>query len=171
MAIILDYKGKRPKIGKNVFLAENSVIIGDVEIGDNSNIWYGVVIRGDVNHIRIGENTNIQDGSVVHVGSDNGPTIIGDFVTIGHMCLLHACIIKDYAFIGMHSTILDYSVVGSYSLIGAKSLITMNKQIPDGEMWFGNPIKKQKEVDADTKKMIEERASQYVELASNYLDR
>ena len=148
MTTILEYKGKKPKIGKNVFLAENVVIIGDVEIGDNTNIWYGCVIRGDVNYIRIGENTNIQDGTVIHVGRSDGPTIIGNNITIGHMSLIHACTIKDNAFIGMHSTILDYAKIGRYSLIGAKSLVTMRKMIPDHEMWFGNPIKKQKAVDS-----------------------
>ncbi len=169
MAIILEYKGKKPKIGKNVFLAENTVIIGDVEIGDNANIWYGSVIRGDVNYIKIGKNTNIQDGTVIHVGSDDGPTIIGNNVTIGHMCLIHACIISNNAFIGMHSTILDYAKIGEYSLIGAKSLITMNKNIPDYEMWYGNPIKKQKDIDNEMKQMLDKRCASYVELASHYL--
>jgi carbonic anhydrase/acetyltransferase-like protein (isoleucine patch superfamily) len=170
MAIILEYKGKKPKIGKNVFLAENAVVIGDVEIGNNANIWYGCVIRADVNYIRIGENTNVQDGSVIHVGSKDGPTIIGNNVTIGHMCLLHACHISNNAFIGMHSTILDYAKIGEYSLIGAKSLVTMNKNIPDFEMWYGNPIKKQKDIDDDLKKMIDERWGEYVKLAGEYLN-
>lgn len=168
MALILPFQGKFPKIGNNVFLAENAVIIGDVEIDDNTNIWYGVVIRGDVNYIRIGKNTNIQDGTVVHVGRDNGPTIIGDNITIGHMCLIHACTIKNNAFIGMHTTLLDYSVIGEYSLIGAKSLVTMKKIIPDYEMWYGNPIQKQKDIDEKIKKIIDNSAIHYCELANKY---
>jgi carbonic anhydrase/acetyltransferase-like protein (isoleucine patch superfamily) len=168
MAIILPFKGVMPKIGKNVFLAENSVIIGDVEIGDNTNIWYGVVIRGDVNFIRIGERTNIQDGTVVHVGRADGPTIIGDNITIGHMCLIHACTLKNNCFIGMHSTILDYATVGEYSLIGAKSLVTMKKNIPNVEMWYGNPIQKQRDVNDEIRKMIDESANHYCRLAEEY---
>ncbi len=169
MALILPFNGIHPKIGKNVFLAENAVIIGDVEIGDNSNIWYGVVIRGDVNYIRVGKNTNIQDGTVVHVGRDDGPTIIGDNITIGHLCLIHACTIKNNAFIGMHSTILDYANIGEYSFIGAKSLVTMKKNIPDFEMWYGNPIQKQKDVDEKIKKIIDDSAIHYCQLADKYL--
>ena len=168
MAIILPFKGVMPKIGKNVFLAENSVIIGDVEIGDNTNIWYGVVIRGDVNFIRIGERTNIQDGTVVHVGRADGPTIIGDNITIGHMCLIHACTLKNNCFIGMHSTILDYATVGEYSLIGAKSLVTMKKNIPNVEMWYGNQIQKQRDVNDEIRKMIDESANHYCRLAEEY---
>ena len=153
MAIILPFKGAMPKIGKNVFLAENAVVIGDVEIGDNTNIWYGVVIRGDVNFIRIGSRTNIQDGTIIHVGRADGPTIIGDNITIGHMCLIHACILKNNSFIGMHSTILDYAMIGEYSLIGAKSLVAMKRNIPDYEIWYGNPIRKQKDIDEKIKKM------------------
>lgn len=171
MALILEYRGKRPIIGRDVFIAENAVIIGDVEIGDNSNIWYNVVIRGDVNCIRIGKNTNIQDGSIIHVGSADGPTIIGDCVTIGHMCLIHGCRIFDNSFIGMHSTILDYATIGNYSLIGAKSLITMNKNIPNGEMWFGNPAIRKKDIDDDTRKMMDSRWKEYVELGKYYLKR
>ncbi len=169
MAIILPYRGIMPKIGKNVFLAENAVIIGDVEIGENTNIWYNVVIRGDVNFIKIGSCTNIQDGTVIHVGRDNGPTLIGDNITIGHMCLIHACTLKNNSFIGMHSTILDYAVIGEYSLVGAKSLVTMKKNIPDMEMWYGNPIQKQKNIDEKTKKMIDDSATHYCKLADTYL--
>jgi carbonic anhydrase/acetyltransferase-like protein (isoleucine patch superfamily) len=170
MAIILPFNGITPKIGKNVFLAENAVIIGDVEIGDNTNIWYGVVIRGDVNYIRIGSRTNIQDGTIIHVGRADGPTIIGDNITIGHMCLIHACTLKNNSFIGMHSTILDYAIIGEYSLIGAKSLITMKKNIPDYEMWYGNPIQKQKNIDEKIKKMIDDSADHYCKLANKYLN-
>ena len=170
MILVLPYDGKLPKIGKNVFLAENSVIIGDVEIGDNSSIWYGVVIRGDVNYIRIGKNTNVQDGSVIHVGSDDAPTIIGDNVTIGHMCLIHGCTILDNGFIGMHSTILDNAVIGFYSFIGAKSLITSKKQIPSEEMWFGNPAIFKQKIDYKIKQMMDERWKNYSALGCKYLD-
>lgn len=171
MATILEFNGKKPIIGTNVLLAENSVIIGDVIIGDNSNIWYNVVIRGDVNYIRIGQNTNIQDGTVIHVGSEDAPTIIGDCVTIGHMCLLHGCTISDNSFIGMHSTILDYAKIGSYSLIGAKSLITMKKIVPDSEIWFGNPAIKKSNTNEETKNMIDTRWKEYVKLASYYMEK
>jgi carbonic anhydrase/acetyltransferase-like protein (isoleucine patch superfamily) len=99
MAIISPYKNKMPKIASDAFIAQNAVIIGDVEIGSKSSVWYNCVIRGDVNYIRIGDETNIQDGTIIHVGTNNGPTIIGSGVTIGHKALIHACKIYDNSFI------------------------------------------------------------------------
>ena len=117
--LILPYKGEyapqgvSPTIGKDVFIAPGAVVIGDVHIGEQSNVWFGCVIRGDVNHIRIGSRTNIQDGTVIHVTRNTGPTIIGSNITIGHSVLLHACTLEDDCFIGMHSTIMDGAVVES----------------------------------------------------------
>ena len=169
MAIILPYKGIYPKIADDAFVAENAVIIGDVEIGSRSNIWYNCVIRGDVQIIRIGNNTNIQDGTIIHVTRGDGPTIIGSGITIGHMALLHACTLEDNCFIGMQSTIMDKAVVESGGMVAAGALVTPGKRIPKGEIWGGNPAKflrpmKQQEID-----YIAISANHYVKLAEEYM--
>src|SRR5215469_4419758 len=105
--MIKSYRGITPTIAKDAFIAEGAVVIGDVHIGSKSNVWFGCVIRGDVNRIRIGERTNIQDGTIIHVTRETGPTTIGSGITVGHSVLLHACTLEDNCFIGMHSTIMD----------------------------------------------------------------
>lgn len=169
MAIILPYKGIHPKIANDAFVAENAVIIGDVEIGSKSNIWYNCVIRGDVQIIRIGNNTNIQDGTIIHVTRGDGPTVIGSGITIGHMALLHACTLEDNCFIGMQSTIMDKAIVESGGMVAAGALVTPGKRIPKGEIWGGNPAKflrpmKQQEID-----YIAISANNYVKLAEEYM--
>ena len=118
MALVLPYKDKKPLIHNSVFLAENSVVIGDVEIGEDSSVWYGTVIRGDVNYIRIGKGTNIQDNSVVHVTHDTHPTIIGDYVTVGHRVILHGCKIGNYILVSMGDRVLKITLLSfiSFSL-------------------------------------------------------
>ena len=139
--VIRSYRGKEPKIGERVFLAENATIIGDVEIGDDSSIWYGTVVRGDVFHIRIGARTNIQDNCTLHVTNGTWPTIIADEVTIGHGVIAHGCTIERGCLIGMGSRLLDGVVVGEKSLIGAGSLVTQNTKIPPRSLVLGAPAK------------------------------
>jgi carbonic anhydrase/acetyltransferase-like protein (isoleucine patch superfamily) len=127
MALILPHKGVFPKIDPTAFIAENAVIIGDVEIGAESNIWYSCVLRGDVCHIRVGKRTNIQDGTIIHVNHIEGPTIVGDGVTVGHQALLHACHLQDHCFIGMGAKVLDYSTVETHAMVAAGAMITQNK--------------------------------------------
>lgn len=122
--VILPFKDKHPQIDETAFIAENAIIIGDVTIGTKSSIWYSCVLRGDMNFIRIGNDTNIQDGTVVHVDSKGYPTILGDRVTVGHMALLHACTLEDDAMIGMQACVMDGAVVGKGSLIAAGALVT-----------------------------------------------
>lgn len=143
MAHILPFKDIKPKMGAGVFVAENAAVVGDVEIGEKTNIWYGVQIRGDVNTIRIGKHTNIQDGTVCHVtaGSDQGKLTIGSYVTIGHNATVHACTLEDYAFVGMGATVLDGAVVEGNAMLAAGALLTNNKRVPKGEIWAGNPAK------------------------------
>jgi carbonic anhydrase/acetyltransferase-like protein (isoleucine patch superfamily) len=134
-ALIRPFKGKTPKIHPSAFIAETAVIIGDVEIGPETGVWYGAVIRGDVNRIRIGAHTNIQDGCVIHVDSEGEhwegiPTLIGDNVTIGHKALLHACTIESDAFVGMGSIVLDGAVVESGGMLAAGAMLTPKKRIP-----------------------------------------
>jgi len=169
MPIIKGYKGKFPKIGKNVFIAENVAIIGDVEIGDNCSIWYNVVIRGDVNYIRIGDRTNIQDGTVIHVTHETHPTIIGNEVTVGHKVMLHGCVIEDRCLIGMSSTVMDGVVVGRESIVGAGALVTPNKRIEPQSLWVGAPAKfKRKLTEAEIKE-LEISYKNYIKYKNQYL--
>lgn len=139
--IILPYKGKMPKIHPKAFIAPGAVIIGDVTIGAKAGIWFGCVIRGDVQSITIGERTNVQDGTVIHVTRVTNPTNIGDDVTIGHQALLHGCTVESGSFIGMGAKILDGAVVETEGMLAAGALLTPNKRIPSGQLWVGNPAK------------------------------
>jgi carbonic anhydrase/acetyltransferase-like protein (isoleucine patch superfamily) len=167
--MILPYKGIYPKIAKTAFIAENAVIIGDVEIGEYSNVWYNVVIRGDVEKISIGKRTNIQDGTIIHVNRKNGPTIIGDNVTIGHLALLHACILEDESFVGMGAKVIDYARVESGAMVGAGSLVTPNKIVKSRELWTGIPAKRLRDLSEEEYEFIKISAQNYVDLASDYL--
>ena len=135
------YKGILPKIADDVYIAPGAHVIGDVEIGATSSIWFNVVVRGDVNEIRMGERSNIQDNSVVHVTEGGSGTYIGNDVLVGHMVLMHACTIEDGALIGMGATIMDNVVVGKGAMVAAGSLVTPGKQIPPGQLWGGRPAK------------------------------
>jgi carbonic anhydrase/acetyltransferase-like protein (isoleucine patch superfamily) len=168
MPIILPYKDKYPKIADDAFIAENAVIIGDVEIGSKASIWYGCVVRGDVNYIRIGEGTNIQDGTIIHVHRNNGPTIIGKGVTVGHLALLHACILEDYSFIGMGAKIIDYCVVKTNAMVGAGSLLSPNKIVNSGELWMGVPAKFARLLTEKEIEHIKTSEQNYKVLASEY---
>ncbi|RUM61683.1 MAG: gamma carbonic anhydrase family protein [Persephonella sp.] len=169
MAIIKSYKGKYPKIGKNVFIAENAVIIGDVEIGDDCSIWYNTVIRGDVNYIRIGERTNIQDGTIIHVTNKTHPTILGKEITVGHKVMLHGCVIEDRCLIGMSATIMDGVVVGKESIVGAGALITPNKKIEPHSLWVGSPAKFKRKLTEEEIKWLEKSYKNYIEYKNIYL--
>ncbi len=166
--VILPYKGIMPKIHKDAFIAPGAVVIGDVEIGAFTNVWFGCVIRGDVNTIRIGERTNIQDGTIIHVTRKTGPTRIGSGITIGHSVLLHACTLEDNCFIGMHSTVMDNAVVETGAMVGAGALVTPNKRIPKGEIWGGNPAKLLRPLKQEEKDFIKISENNYVELAEEY---
>lgn len=144
--LILPFNGVHPRIHPDAFVAETAVVIGDVEIGAGSSVWYGCVLRGDINWIKVGRNSNIQDGTVVHVNHDRGdggmPTAIGDDVTIGHMALIHACTIEDRAFIGMRATVMDQAVVESGAMVAAGALVTPRKRVLSGELWAGSPARR-----------------------------
>lgn len=170
MAIILPYNGKYPKIADDAFIAKNAVIIGDVEIGSKANIWYGCVVRGDVNHIRIGEGTNIQDGTIVHVNRDNGPTIIGKGVTIGHMALLHACHLHDYSFVGMGAKVIDFAVVETNAMVAAGSLIAPHKKVLSKQLWAGVPAKFFREMSQEEIDYIKISEANYIKLAHEHKD-
>jgi carbonic anhydrase/acetyltransferase-like protein (isoleucine patch superfamily) len=165
--IILPFDGKYPKISDKAFIAPGATIIGDVEIGEYSSIWPGVVIRGDVNYIRIGKRTNIQDNSVIHVtrpsiAGDRGMTIIGDNITIGHMAMLHACTLEDQCFVGMSSTIIDGAVVKTNAMVAAGAVVTPNKTVPTGQLWAGNPAKYMRDLKQPELDFIPKSAENYV---------
>lgn len=169
MPVILPYKGKYPKIAEDAFIAANAVIIGDVEIGSKASIWYGCVVRGDVHHIRIGEGTNIQDGTVIHVNRNDGPTIIGKGVTVGHMALLHACILEDHCFVGMGSKVIDNAVVKTHGMVAAGALISPNKVVDSKQLWAGVPGKFFRELSQQEIDYIKISEDNYVKLASEHL--
>jgi gamma-carbonic anhydrase len=166
--IIKPFRNIHPTIANNAFIAEGAVIIGDVHIGQESNVWYGCIIRGDVNYIRIGDRTNIQDGSVIHVTRKTGPTIIGSGVTIGHSVLLHACTLQDNCFIGMHATIMDKVIVEEGAWVAAGALVPPGKIIPKGQVWAGNPAKYLRDMKPEETAFIPVSSNNYVELAMEY---
>ncbi len=156
------------KIASSAWLAPGSIVMGDVWIGEESSIWFNSVVRADVNYIRIGKRTNVQDLSVVHVTRDGFPTIIGDNVTIGHSTIIHACTINDFALIGMGSVILDGAEIGDYVLLGAGSLVTQNMKIPSGTKAFGRPAKVVAELTEEERESIRVSADRYVEVSKTY---
>lgn len=170
MSYILTYKGKHPKIDSSVFVAPNATIIGDVEIGAHSSVWFNSVIRGDVFYIRIGENTNIQDGCIIHVTTDTYATIIGNSVIMGHSVTAHGCTIRDGALIGMGAILLDDSEIGEQALVAAGSLITMGMKVPPRTLVAGSPAKVKRELTPEELKRIEENWRHYVDLKNDYLE-
>lgn len=165
--MIKGHKGIEPKFDETVFIAESADVVGNVTIGRNSSIWYSTVLRGDDQPITIGENTNIQDGSVVHTGWDI-PTVVGNNVTVGHKAVIHGCKIGDNTLIGMGSIILDGSEVGEFTIIGAGSLVPPGKKIPSGVLALGSPAKVIRELTQEEKDSIIESAVDYVETANNH---
>lgn len=165
--MVKDYQGIKPNIDKTVFIAESADIIGKVNIEKNANIWYNTVIRADEQSITIGENTNIQDGCVVHVGNDI-PTVIGKNVTIGHKALIHGCTIGNNTLIGMGSIVLDGAKVGEYTLLGAGSLVPPGKEIPSGVLAMGSPAKIIRELSDIEKENLVKSALKYIETANNH---
>src|SRR5471030_687180 len=131
---------KKPKLGKNVFIAKNATVIGDVTLGAHSSVWYGAVLRGDINRIVVGHHSNIQDNAVLHL-ADYFPCLVGNLVTVGHGAIVHACTVGDETLVGMGAVILDGAVIGRQSLIGAKALVTQGTKIPPGSLVLGAPAK------------------------------
>jgi carbonic anhydrase/acetyltransferase-like protein (isoleucine patch superfamily) len=163
------YLENNPKISKNSFIADGVKVVGRVNIGASSSVWYNSVIRGDVNYVKIGKNTNIQDGSIVHVSRlKNGFTEIGDNVTIGHQTLIHACIIEDEAFVGMQSMVMDGAIIKKGAMVAAGSLVSPNTIIPENELWIGRPAKFFRKISKQDKEMMEEITKNYIKLAQEH---
>ena len=168
MPIIKTLKGITPKLGNLAFLAENAVIIGDVEIGDASSVWYGAVIRGDVHQIRIGRRSNIQDLAMVHCTFEYSPTIIGDDVTVGHGAVVHGCEIRDRCLIGMNAVVLDKAVVGPDVILGAGSVVLEGSVLEPGFLYAGTPAKKIKPLSAAQLEGLRRGAEAYVKYSEWY---
>jgi len=166
MKLLKPYQSIFPTIDESCFVAENTSIIGDVVIGAGTSVWYGAVIRGDVNIIRIGQDTNIQDGTVIHVATNGQGTHIGDRVTVGHQALLHDCTLQDEAYIGMQSCIMDGAVVESRGFVAAGSLLTHGKIVPSGQLWAGRPAKYMRDLTDEDDKLIEWSWAHYKNVAA-----
>jgi carbonic anhydrase/acetyltransferase-like protein (isoleucine patch superfamily) len=166
---IYEYKGIRPTLGRDVFVAPNATVIGDVHLGDEASVWFGTVIRGDVFPIRFGARTNVQDGSVVHVTGGKAKTTVGDDVTIGHMVLLHGCTVGNRCLIGMGSVILDGAEIGDGSLVAAGSLVVPRSVFPAGSLIVGRPAKRIRAVDDGDLAMIREGGELYRGYGKGYL--
>ena len=168
--MIHPFKGQKPEINESALVADSAQVIGDVKIGEESSVWFNAVIRGDVNHIRIGKRTNIQDGCVLHVARKTLPLIIGDEVTIGHNVTLHACTIDSQCLIGMGAVVMNGTEVGEKSIVGAGSLITPNTKIPPRSLVLGSPAKVKRELTEEEIRGIRESAANYVGDIETYLD-
>lgn len=165
--MIIEYKGIKPKIHETCFLADSAEIIGNVEIGKNTSIWYSCVLRADYNKIKIGEYTNIQDASVIHISKDYD-TIIGDYVTVGHKAIIHACKIGNNVLIGMGSIILDGVEIEDNVLVGAGSIVTPGKRIPTGSLVLGTPARVVRKLSDEEIKQLKQSAVDYVKYAQNH---
>lgn len=166
--MIRSYKGISPRIADTAFVDASAQIIGDVEIGAHSSVWFNCVLRGDCYHIRIGENTNIQDGTVIHVTQGRFATMIGSFVTVGHSVVLHGCTIADRSLIGIGAIVLDNVTIGEESFIAAGSLVTPGTVIPPRSMVMGSPAKVRREVTDEEVARINEHWQHYVEYKNQY---
>lgn len=168
--MIHPFKETKPRIDASALVIESAEVIGDVVIGEESSIWFNAVIRGDVNYIRIGKYTNIQDGCVLHVSRKTYPLIIGDEVTVGHNVTLHACTIASRCLIGMGAIVMDGAEVGENSIIGAGALVTPGTKIPGGSLVVGSPARVKRELTEKEIRGIRESAAHYVGDIENYLD-
>lgn len=167
MALIVPYDGVSPIIDQTAYIAETAVVTGDVHIGAESSIWYGCVLRGDVNKIRIGNGVNIQDGTVVHVARPYA-CIIEDRVSIGHMALIHACTLQEGSFVGMKACIMDGAVVERGAFVAAGALVTPQKRIPAGELWAGQPARLVRKVSEKDQAIMDYTQPNYVRLSRQY---
>ena len=169
------FHDKSPTLGQRVYIDPACTVIGEVELGDDVSVWPGTVIRGDVNHIRIGARTNVQDGTVIHVSHDSPynkggyPTLVGEGVTIGHGCIIHACSIGDYCLIGMGACILDGAVIEANAFIAAGAVIGPGKRVRSGELWAGNPARLMRQLSEKDIEGLRYSADHYVRLKDQYL--
>jgi carbonic anhydrase/acetyltransferase-like protein (isoleucine patch superfamily) len=160
---------KQPKLGKGVYIARGAAVLGDVTLGDYSSVWYNAVLRGDINRIVVGHHTNVQDNAVLHL-ADDFPCILGNYVTIGHSAVVHACRVGDEVLVGMGAIILDGAVIGKQSIIGAKALVTQGTKIPPGSLVLGAPAKVVRALTAKERAGVKYWAQKYVENSAYCLE-
>ena len=163
------FLGTQPQIHETAFVAEDAIIIGDVVIGEQSSVWFGCLLRGDVNHIRIGSRTNVQDSSVIHVSSQDHPTVLEDEVTVGHSVKLHGCYVETGSLIGIGAILLDGVRIGKNSLVAAGSLVTPNTEIPPGSLVMGSPAKVKRALEVEEVEGLKKYWQNYVKLTEVYL--
>src|SRR5438270_11435336 len=160
---------KKPHFGRGVYIAQGAIVAGDVTIGDNSSVWCNAVLRGDINRIVVGHHSNIQDNAVLHLADEYG-CLVGNYVTVGHNAIVHACTIEDEVLIGMGSVILDGAVIGAQSIIGARALVPQGAQIPPGSMVLGVPGKEVRSLTADERANLKSWAEKYVGVSAYDLE-
>ena len=171
----LDFGGKAPRIDPSAFVAPGARLIGDVEIGPEASIWYNCVLRGDVNRIRVGARTNIQDGSVIHVDSprpgrgQGHPTLIGADVLIGHLAMVHGCVLHDRAFVGLGAIVMDGCEIEGDAMLAAGAMLTPGRRIPAGQLWAGRPAKYVRDLTAEELAGQREGVAHYVALAKLHM--
>jgi carbonic anhydrase/acetyltransferase-like protein (isoleucine patch superfamily) len=168
MAIIKPLRGHTPQFGKDCFVADNAVVIGEVKMGDRCTVWFNAVVRGDVNSIEIGNNTNIQDGAVIHCTYEKAKTVIGSNVSIAHNAVVHGCTVKDNVLIGMGAIVMDDAVIGSESVIAAGAVVLKGTIVEPGSIYAGSPAKRIKDIGPEMKEVIVRTASNYPMYASWY---
>ena len=167
--MIRPFKNIDPKIHESAFIADDAIVIGDVEIGEDASVWFGSIIRGDVNYIRIGARTNIQDMTMIHVSSKTHSTILEEEITVGHNVTLHGCYVERGCLIGIGAILLDGVRVGRNSLVAAGSLLTPGTQIPPNSMVMGSPAKVKRELTVDELAYLDKSWRKYVELKKHYI--
>lgn len=166
--MIKQFQGKLPRIHPSAFVTDDAIVIGDVEIGEDSSVWFGSIVRGDVNYIRIGARTNIQDACVIHVSSRTHPTVLEDEITVGHRVTLHGCHVESGCLIGIGSIVMDGVRVGTRCLVGAGSLLTPGTQIPPRSLVLGSPARVKRELTEDELTFLDRSWRNYVKLKAKY---
>ncbi|HVE72511.1 MAG TPA: gamma carbonic anhydrase family protein [Thermoanaerobaculia bacterium] len=167
--IVRSYEGKEPRFGARVFVAENAAVIGEVDLGDDCSVWFSTTIRADVNAIRIGAGTNIQDNCTIHVTHHDWPTVIGEHVTIGHGAIVHGCTIQDGALIGIGSRVLDGAVVGESALVGAGALVPPGMHVPPRTLVLGTPARVKRDLTEDELAHLDRSWRHYVEYKDKHM--
>lgn len=168
MAIIKTLRGFAPKFGENCFLADNAVVVGEVVMGANCTVWFNAVVRGDVHSITIGDNTNIQDGAIIHCTYQKAKTVIGNNVSVAHNAIVHGCTIEDNVLIGMGAIVMDDAVIGSNSVIAAGAIVLPGTKVESGSIYAGIPAKRIKDIGDEMKAVIERTAKNYPMYAEWY---
>lgn len=162
MALIKSVRGHAPSFGENCWFAENATVVGDVVLGGNCTVWFNAVIRGDVNSIRIGNYSNVQDGAVIHCTYQRFATTIGDYVSIAHNAIVHGCTIENHVLIGMGAIVMDGAVIGEGSIVAAGAIVTQGTKVPPGTIYAGNPAKYLKDVSPELNAAIDRTANNYI---------